>query len=1445
MKQLYKIILGLGLVFLVGSTGLYGQTTTYTDEQIGFDAQRIIERLQQREVSPEDIEIIVEQERQQHLEFYLQMEAEMEEQRQAFEADYRQRREAEREQKAKKDKKTQNARSISTMSTTTTTTAVSASERQALIDLYNATDGPNWKNKTNWNTTADVSTWYGVTVTDGKVTDIVLRRNNLTGYLPASIGDLVNLEYLDLYYNNLTGNLPLEIGNMVSLEFFNLAYNKVTGILPSQIGNLIKLNYINLERNLFNGTIPAEIGNLTNLETLMFHYNDFEGFLPSSIGNLTNLKDLNLASNELTGNIPIEFGGLNNIITLNISYNELSGSIPSSLGNLINLQNLNLNYNNLTGQIPNEILTLTNLKSLSLGYNNLDGTLPSNISNLINLQYLYLASNEFTGVIPIEIGDLVQLKELRLDYNKFTGTIPVQLRNLNNLTILQLTRNNLTGGLDFLVNNNLAQLLGLSLYGNYLEGSIPVEIGSLTNLISLSIAYNQLTGIIPTQIGQLQNLRSLSLYSNSLTGPIPIEIGNCLDLSYLYLQSNNLSGPIPSELSNCENLSRIDLYGNELSGEIPSSLGQLQKLANFIVYSNKLTGSIPEELGNALSLTSIYVNNNKMEGSIPASLASLPKLTTLAIGINKFSGEMPLFNGTGMRSINMNNNSFLFRDIEVNHNSHKNLIIYQYYPQAKVDQLDSVVVSVGGSYTLSSSMSSPNNSYQWYKDGVAISGATAREYVISGAASSDAGRYYVSATNSIVTGLTLVRHDIVVSVEAANLSNSFCDLDSDIDPLVGDLSPGGSTIRWYLTETGGTALASTDELVLEVYDDTGATYWWEDINSPGSGRTSVQVYVGRRAPEGDLEQYFSMYGPTAQVSDIEVYNSGDPVYWYSDAQGVNAVSNSATLVDGTTYYASSCAPGDTDCGCLLPVTVYVGIVPVAIDALQFVCPGSSLSDVPVELEPNLLASWYSDSSGGSPLPNSQAVVDGMTYYLSQRDASGNESPRVGVTLYVIGVEAPLVSSSTQFFTTDRSHTVGDLQAYGSGIRWYSQASGGVLYDPSTLLTDGATYYAEQQGPAGSCYSATRSAVSVVLSPPDSDLLVGCELFRPQPLGNYVIDAWLNERSVVEQVIAEIPFNGSSEASLFVSLLNHFRDRLLSGDSQLLDISEVYKPVLSAGASQNDLNLLMPYINGADVSEKQLLVYDFTREKDSYGRTIGFSFYLNAQKTHKIRYLTPEIVRNGVTESDHYPMVVSAGQSPESFLDFTGVEVDSNGNLVISSTFNQQSAPAYQGSQQGNLSDSGALRFDSVKYDYSEVGYQALSSYSSAKVEVSFLDESGQPLNTPVVLSPQGPIIDNWQRVSATFEVPADAGRMIVSLKNTDQDRLAYFDDLRIHPVTGTMKTFVYHPENQRLTAELDENNYATYYEYDLEGGLVRVKKETERGVYTIQETRSSSIKRSN
>lgn len=133
-----------------------------------------------------------------------------------------------------------------------------------------------------------------------------------------------------------------------------------------------------------------------------------------------------------------------------------------------------------------------------------------------------------------------------------------------------------------------------------------------------------------------------------------------------------------------------------------------------------------------------------------------------------------------------------------------------------------------------------------------------------------------------------------------------------------------------------------------------------------------------------------------------------------------------------------------------------------------------------------------------------------------------------------------------------------------------------------------------------------------------------------------------------------------------------------------------------------------------------------------------------------------------------------------------------------------------------------------------------TSYSHNQIHIS-VSRTGGGEAVLVIAKPSGAIIDGWQRYEQVVDVPADAKDFRIVLQALD-NTTAYFDDIRVHPFNANMKSFVYDPVNLRMMAELDENNYATFYEYDDDGTLIRVKKETERGVKTITETRSALIK---
>lgn len=164
-----------------------------------------------------------------------------------------------------------------------------------------------------------------------------------------------------------------------------------------------------------------------------------------------------------------------------------------------------------------------------------------------------------------------------------------------------------------------------------------------------------------------------------------------------------------------------------------------------------------------------------------------------------------------------------------------------------------------------------------------------------------------------------------------------------------------------------------------------------------------------------------------------------------------------------------------------------------------------------------------------------------------------------------------------------------------------------------------------------------------------------------------------------------------------------------------------------------------------------------------------------------------------------------------------------------------------GSNQYNLDTTntyGSFSPDPGKYIVSawvKVGSDPkVSDYAGAAINLLMITTTGK---TELVLHPKGKIIEGWQRISAEISIPANIARMSINFMN-DGNELTYFDDFRIYPIDGLMKSYVY-DKNHRLMAELDENNYATFYEYDEEGNLARVKKETERGIVTLKEVRSS------
>ena len=241
-------------------------------------------------------------------------------------------------------------------------------EQAALIALYDGTDGANWTNNTNWRTDAPIGTWYGVTTdADGSVTHLDLTYNNLSGQLPAAIGQLTGLQQLFLSTNQLTGNIPSEIGNLTQLELLDLSSNELSGAIPTQLGNLTNLSELLLSYNELSGSIPPELGNMARMGSLSLEGNQLTGTIPSQLAMMQSLYGLYLGGNMLEGNIPSELATLAYLVYLDVSNNRMSGDAsdwPTSL----TLDQFRISDNNFTGCIP---VNLRAIRNTDIIYSNL------------------------------------------------------------------------------------------------------------------------------------------------------------------------------------------------------------------------------------------------------------------------------------------------------------------------------------------------------------------------------------------------------------------------------------------------------------------------------------------------------------------------------------------------------------------------------------------------------------------------------------------------------------------------------------------------------------------------------------------------------------------------------------------------------------------------------------------------------------------------------------------------------------------------------------------------------------------------------------------------------------------------------------------------------------------------------------------------------------------
>ena len=114
-----------------------------------------------------------------------------------------------------------------------------------------------------------------------------------------------SLERLSMKGCNLSGSIPAGIGNYTTLKELSVANNALTGPIPAEIGGLSALEILDLSTNSITGSIPPELADLSSLQTLLLAQNLLTGPIPNTLNRLWDLKRFTVNGNVgLSGAAP-------------------------------------------------------------------------------------------------------------------------------------------------------------------------------------------------------------------------------------------------------------------------------------------------------------------------------------------------------------------------------------------------------------------------------------------------------------------------------------------------------------------------------------------------------------------------------------------------------------------------------------------------------------------------------------------------------------------------------------------------------------------------------------------------------------------------------------------------------------------------------------------------------------------------------------------------------------------------------------------------------------------------------------------------------------------------------------------------------------------------------------------------------------------------------------
>ena len=1115
------------------------------------------------------------------------------------------------------------------------------------------------------------------------------------------------------------------------------------------------------------------------------------GTLPNELNNLTALVGISVAKNSITGTIP-DLSGLQQLETLDLANNDLSGSFPSHIGNLSSLVTLNL-----TSKPPPS--------------NHFTGPLPASYGLLGNLRYMYLSNNDLSAEesIPAAFSALDKLEFLTLRNCKIdTISVSTGLSGLTSLLSLNLSENNslyLSGGEFPGILEDLPSLTSLFLEKVGFE-KLPGKFDQLSSLQYLSLNRNDYSNVnvLFSIVDTLQNmnLSRLSLINCQLTA-LPSNFSNLTALEHLYINHNpnlvtsqweiigqlpalqridalycNLTD-LPQSIVNITTLRRLDLRHNNLY-PIPEHIKNIPNLNYLDLGVNGIT-TLPVWFGtaNMSTITTLGLQTNGFELPLPASFANLTNLRRLNLSFNQLNGVLPAYFSTFINLVYLNVTNNLLKsplpDFSGLTSLEDLLLSYNQFTGALPAYL-SATGMINGEFNFN------NNQF----DAISPFGNNPNLEVD---ASNNKLHFDHFVPKPSLKSFIIAPQD---SIDTKRIQQVPVGMEGHLKAMVDTATVPLSSFQWFQYIEGGNDIVLTPTpiqgghvYVLEnvTMDYDSAQFYYQVTNPTDAPDLTLTSRLITLEVTCDIFPSVMDFNPERHLCamnftpDFEINQPCKPsTYQWDFGDGNTSTDRSAWHaypLEGT--YDVSLYIQYNCLGCFRDTTITKQVVFELPQ--EFVV--DSLLQVKTDIRTNVINTSVSTFSDVWAMDFPEETLDDRNSYL-------NGTLGVWRNEATHAYEVPRKLSTTTDIANDGTFNLERFNwryADAGVIPHWIKANTMTAYSPYSYELENKDVL-DIYSAALYDYGGHLPAANGVNMRNNEMAFTGFEYLDNYASGNWRFNNQAIPAYTIYKIIAAVGHMAVVEAS--------------SEDLQNVSSADVLAYRLNSLSSSTKL---FNYIGN-----NEIVCMEVHPENPAFTLVVFKRALFDGLWAGKMR------IRNTLTPGTTPVIDDLVSHTGKKSLKITGI-----------TNYKQE-----------------LLQLDSAKTyvvnAWVSVNNMHLLTPQLAEgisLEVILKNKDDQTVLS-TSFAPQGQIVEGWQQLKGSFVCPDKETTLELNF-NPGNAVTVWFDDLRLHPELGNMRSYVYDLKDYRLQAVLDEENFASYFYYDEEGNLYLTKKETERGIQTISE----------